>query len=205
MYKEAGDALQCAKVKLRTAKLKECRNEFFDTIDTQEINEQLDLSLLDLNATEWTPPKVEHCLTEQKRVAGLLCKQPTHQASLEDRIETITALVVLCWVQEAPYPQKRIHDRTWGIKIEDTTPEPEPVPMICITTKCLFCFKKFTRPRKACEHVEKLHLKYYELDDPIPCPHLVCKKDGVILGGHMHFKYHAATTYNIYLSEKCRQ
>jgi hypothetical protein len=205
LYKEAGVALQCAKVKLRTATLKASRNEFFDSIDTQEINEQLDLSLLDLNATEWAPPKVEHCLTEQKRVAGLLCQQPTHRASLEDRIETITALVALCRVQEAPCPQKRIHDRTWGIKVEDTTPEPKPIPMICINTQCLFCFKQFTRPRKAREHVEKLHLKHYALDDLIPCPHPVCKMDEVVLGGHMHFKNHAATTHNIYLSEKCGQ
>ena len=96
LYKEAGDALQCSKVKLRNTVLKESRKEFFDTIDTQEINQQLDLLLLDLNATEWTPPKVEHCLMERKRVAGLLCQQPTHQASLEDQIETITALVTLC-------------------------------------------------------------------------------------------------------------
>jgi hypothetical protein len=166
---------------------------------------QLDLSLLDLNATEWTPPKVEHCLTERNRVAGLLCQQPTHQASLEDRIKTITALVALCRVQEAPCERKRTHDRTWGIKIKDTTPEPEPVPMTCINTQCLFCFKQFSRSRKACQHVEKLHLKYYKLDDPIPCPYPACVIDGVVLSGHMYFKYHAATTHNIYLSEKCGQ
>src|SRR6202034_1281603 len=88
--KEARDALQCAKVKLRTATLKESCNEFFDSIDTQEINEQLDLSLLDLNATEWTPPKVEHCLTERKRVAGLLCQQLTHRASTYSSRQTHT-------------------------------------------------------------------------------------------------------------------
>lgn len=84
LYKEAGDALQCSKVKLRKTTLKESRDQFFDTIDTQEVNEQLDLSLLDLNATEWMPSKVEHCLMKQKHVAGLLCQKPTHQASLED-------------------------------------------------------------------------------------------------------------------------
>ena len=55
--------------------------------------------------------------------------------------------------------------------------------MIYINTQCLFCFKQFTRPRKAREHVKKLHLKYYKLDDLILCPHLVCRMDEVVLGG----------------------
>jgi hypothetical protein len=73
--------------------------------------------------------------------------------------------------------------------------------MVYINTQCLFCSKQFTLPRKAREHVEQLHLKYYKLDDLIPCPYLVCEMDGVILRGHMHFKNHAATTHNIYLSK----
>jgi hypothetical protein len=77
--------------------------------------------------------------------------------------------------------------------------------MIYINTQCLFYFKQFTRPRNAYEHIEKLYLKYYKLDDLIPCPHLVYKMDEVVLDSHMHFKNHATTTYNIYLSEKCRQ
>jgi hypothetical protein len=60
-----------------------------------------------------------------------------------------------------------------AFKIEDTTLEPEPVPMICIYTYCLFCFDQFNHPRKAREHMEKLHLGYCKLDDSIPCPHLV--------------------------------
>jgi hypothetical protein len=114
-------------------------------------------------------------------------------------------MVALCQVQEALYSQKRIHDRTWGIKIEETSLQPETVPMICTNTHCLFCSKTFTRPRKARDHVEKLHLKYYEIDDLIPCPHPVCKMDEVVPSGHMHFKYHAATTHNIFLSIECKQ
>ncbi len=112
LYKKAEDALQCFKVTLRKTAVKKSRDQFFDTIDTQEINEQLDMSLLDLNMTEWTPPKVEHCLTERKRVAELLCQEPTHEASLEDQIKTITALVALCRVQEGPCERNRTHDRT---------------------------------------------------------------------------------------------
>ena len=97
---------------------------------------------------------------ERKRVARLLCQEPTHQANLEDRIATITALVALCRVQEAPCQRKRAHDRTWGIKVKDTTPEPKLVSMACLSTQCLFCFKQFTRPRKAREHMER-HLIFY--------------------------------------------
>ena len=182
--------------------LKASCNEFFDFINTQEINEQLDLLLLDLNITEQTPLKVKHCLTEQKRVVKLLCQQLTYQASLKDQIKTIITLVALCQVQEALCPQKRIYDRTQGIKVKDTTLELKLILMICINIQCLFCFKQFTCPCKAYKHVKKLHLKYYALDNLIPCSYLVYKINKVVLSGYIHFKNYAATTYNIYLSEK---
>ncbi len=52
LYKKAENALQCFKVKLRKTAVKKFCDQFFDTIDTHEINEQLDLSLLDLNTTK---------------------------------------------------------------------------------------------------------------------------------------------------------
>jgi hypothetical protein len=117
LYKKASNDLQCTKIRVRNAAFKQFRDQFFDTVETDDVNEQLDLSLLDLKETEWTPPKVDHCLDERRHVVNLLSQQSTQQASLEERIQTITAIVALCQVQEALYPQKRIHDRTWGINI----------------------------------------------------------------------------------------
>ena len=66
MYTEASRALQAFKVKLRRGAMKQSRDEFFDTIDTDEIDKQLDLSLLDLEEKDWKPQRVEHQLPERK-------------------------------------------------------------------------------------------------------------------------------------------
>ena len=47
IYKKARDALRSAKVKMRKSALKESREQFLNTIDTKEINDQLDDSLYD--------------------------------------------------------------------------------------------------------------------------------------------------------------
>lgn len=52
LYKKAENALQCSKMKLRKTAIKKSCDQFFNIIDTYEINKQLNLSLLDLNVTE---------------------------------------------------------------------------------------------------------------------------------------------------------
>ncbi len=160
--------------------------------------------------------KVEHAIKERRLVAKLLCKQPsdlTHQTNLEYRIQTINTLIALCRVREAPRQQKRVHDRSWGI-LKDDEPKFDPPPITITSKQCLFCFSdtqlsyesrtfSFSRPRKAREHVERQHLRFYKANDPIPCPHPACTEDGVVLGGHMHFKNHAAGVHKSFLFPMC--
>ncbi|KAH6676010.1 hypothetical protein B0J14DRAFT_626351 [Halenospora varia] len=201
---------EARRVKLRRGAVKKSRDEFFDTIDTDEIDKQLDLSLLDLEEKHWKPEAVEHILPERKRVAELICVRPadsTKEAALEHRILTIKALVALCRVREAQPQQTRAYDRTWGIMDEDiaTLVEPNPLGMIYSSKQCPFCFKEFCRPRKMREHAENQHLKLYKVDELIPCPNPVCEKGGVILSGHEHFKNHAATVHESFLFDKYRK
>jgi hypothetical protein len=169
-------------------------------------------ALLDLQEKDWKSEKVEHRLEERRRVAELLCEPPPgEEGSLEHRVRTIEALVALYQVQEAPGQQKRVYDRTWGITDQDTTSDPEPqpkpeslpFPMTYTSTQCPFCFKTFCRPRKVREHAERQHLRYYEIDDLIPCAYPECSQARVILSGHMHFKNHAAAVHKSFLFEKC--
>ncbi|KAH6662715.1 hypothetical protein B0J14DRAFT_685428 [Halenospora varia] len=209
-YLQACAALQAVKVKLRRGEVKKSHDEFFDTIDIDEIDKQLDLSLLDLEEKHWKPEAVEHILLERKRVAKLICEQPadsTKEAALEHRILTIEALVALCRVQEAQPQQTRAYDHTWGIMDEDTAKlvEPNPLGMIYSSKQCPFCFKEFCRPRKMRKHAENQHLKLYKVDKLIPCPNPVCDKEGVILNGHEHFKNHAATVHKSFLFDKYRK
>jgi len=52
-------------------------NSFFDTIDTKEVNEQLNLSMLDLDRKDWKPQMVEHKMAERKRITDFLL--PVHR------------------------------------------------------------------------------------------------------------------------------
>ena len=72
MYKKAGDALQCTKIKLWKSVKKEFQQQFFNTINTVEINKQLDLFLLDLNEKDWKSKKMEHCLEEWQQMMNLI-------------------------------------------------------------------------------------------------------------------------------------
>ncbi|KIX09925.1 uncharacterized protein Z518_01006 [Rhinocladiella mackenziei CBS 650.93] len=74
MYKEVDRALRSAKMTALDSAKKASRQQFFDTISTIEINEQLDLSMLDLNEGDWEPKKVEHHLEERRVVADLFPK-----------------------------------------------------------------------------------------------------------------------------------
>ena len=66
MYQTTNLQFQNEKNKLYGSAKKGFRQQFFDTIDTQEVNEQLELSLLDLDRKDWKPDMVEYELAERK-------------------------------------------------------------------------------------------------------------------------------------------
>ena len=92
MYQNAEANLLRQKVKLRRSAFKESRGKFFETIETRDINERLDLSLLELDPEGLEPEIVERELMERKHISGLMCNEPSHlneEASLQRRIGTI--------------------------------------------------------------------------------------------------------------------
>jgi len=83
-----------------------------------------------------------------------------------------------------------------------TSPEPDPVPLICEKTQCIFCIGKpgvstFSRPAKMMDHVES-HLRRQPAGI-IECGHPVCKAEGLVLNNVMHFKNHVARVHGISL------
>lgn len=73
LYREADLRLKNEKNKLCSSAKREFRKQFFDTVDTKEVNEQLNLSLLDLDQKDWKPEMVEHEIVERKQIADLFC------------------------------------------------------------------------------------------------------------------------------------
>jgi hypothetical protein len=213
LYKEANSDLNNAKTRLRKERLGESRVEFFDRIETDDARRQLEMLALGVKEEDWQPTGVSHSLQERKRVAELLCKSQstlTGQEMVLHRAITIDALVSLCCKKEIPQKQTVYRDRNWGIlPTPDPSPQRSPEPSekgtlhpIVITNKeCIFCICKtgqrrgFCRPRKAREHVENQHLRFFRDDDLIPCPDPSCRLSGLILYGHSHFKNHLASIH----------
>jgi hypothetical protein len=196
LYKKAGDALKCAKEKLTKSAKKHARAHYFNTIDTLEINKQLeDSTQLDLGADGWKPPEVEHHPAERKEVAGLICVEMLHLddgAKLDHRIRTANAILSLCRKKEPPRRRIPVQSKL----DEGESPPPRPVPQSCAKIQCIFCIRNgdlrcFSSVYKTRDYVE-IYLSTYREGDLIPCPWAGCEKDGIMLKGHMHFKSHAA-------------
>lgn len=206
MYKTSDRELRCAKAKMLKSAKEVAQQQFFDTINTIEINRQLDLSLLDLNKDDWKPKRLEHNLEERKIIVDLICKN-TYGMSGQDkpghRIRTVNALVALCH-EDTPL-QHRL-DRTWGILHRNESPESPPFPKTCTQMHRIFCFRNprepsdvrlrhFSTVYKARYHVE-LHLERFKTYGDIPCPDSDCQGAVVVLHGHMRFMNHATYVRN---------
>lgn len=102
----------CSKNENTQFSKKAARQQFFDTISTTEINEQLDLSMLDLNDGDCEPQKVERHL-EERRVVAVLIWKDTCELSDQDkfchRVWTANALVALCQKKDRPQPEQGHH------------------------------------------------------------------------------------------------
>jgi hypothetical protein len=206
LYDQAGSSLKSAKERLRTQKLKESRAEFFDKIETKDAEEQLERMALGVKEEEWQPAKVLHSLPERKLVADLLCASQsafTAQETVSHRAAAIDALVSLGRRKQIRERRTAVPARDWGILPRS---QPEQVlkndqkrihsPMVLTDTDCIFCIcktgqrKSFSRARKAREHVEYQHLRFFRDDDIIPCPDPYCRGSGVVIFGLSHFKNH---------------
>jgi Protein of unknown function (DUF3435) len=109
MYRKAEADLRSQTIKLRRTALQESRKQFFKTIETEDVNKQLDPSPLDLDKEIWKPNMVQHDLEERRYIGQILYTEPpnlTKEASLERRICMIDVMVAFCRVREALY-QKR--------------------------------------------------------------------------------------------------
>lgn len=63
---KADAALRAAKKALKTTTFNNARSEFFATINTLEINKQLDPSLLDIKQDIYDPEQIVHRLKERR-------------------------------------------------------------------------------------------------------------------------------------------
>jgi hypothetical protein len=223
----ADAALRVAKKKLKEAIFTGARNDFFATIDTVEINKQLDPSLLDMKQDIYEPERVVHCLQERRRVAELMqapCQELSEEDDISRRAILINALIDLGRVKRVPSENlvsKKLVQVTITSECQEpspddparseqslsASPEPRDRPISLTNRHCLFCVFEpnyqsyFASTRKAREHFEK-HLRHCKRDEFISCPDKFC---GLAFRGHRAFKSHAEKVHSIrYFTEAQR-
>lgn len=196
---------------LERHRLLESRAEFFDRIETEDARRQLQSS--DDDTDDWGSGEVQHRVEERRLVVKLLCERPPGgepQSSVWRRINAANALLSLCRTEQTTIQRRTQRNYDWGIP---PSPEPTPEPVLVSSNtptqinnrQCIFCLCKqsasqeFCRHRKAREHVEKQHLKWFGQDDLIPCPDEYCRRSGIVLYGHQHFKSHVSKVHGAQL------
>jgi hypothetical protein len=219
---KADATLRAAKKKIKESKFNGARENFFATIDTLEINKQLDPSLMDIKQDSYEPERIVHRLEQRRRVAELM-QIPSQDLSVAEdtarRIELIDALVQLGRIEKIP-SERPIREAmscntsfsqasSEELSQKDSSPPPEPrkCPISLTNRHCLFCvFQQnyqcfFASSRKAREHFEK-HMRGFNGDELIECPDRFC---GLAFRGRVLLKNHAEKVHSVrYFTEAQR-
>lgn len=141
------------------------------------------------------------------------------EAIVARKICAIDHMVVLASRQELQTRQPRSDSaRKAPLKEESSSPIPaldsssphDKFPLICEKTQCIFCIgneqlsyeqrtRKFRRVSHMWDHVVNVHLRKLPVEQPIICPHPVCKAQGFVFNHAKYFKNHVARIHEINL------
>ena len=169
---------------------------------------------------------IEHQLEERTQLQLVLCdlsKDLSPQAIVARKVSAINLQIALASRKELMTRQRRSAPTSKG-PLEEESPVsasvPNPAldpfspaskfPLVCKKTQCIFCIgnealsyghriRKFRRVSHMWDHVENIHLRDVPAEQPIFCPHPICKAEGLELNGVMHFKNHVATVHIVEL------
>ena len=221
-------ALRNSRQSLRKRLLKEAvhkkRGRFFDHIDSDDIRQNKCGVLV-----TYTPTLPVYALTARNNLANIFSRVDPYGATTNQRdrrIEALSNLIELCHIRE-PHHMNPASTACKGATVENDTTTcleevsndvqdlqdvfkaMELVPLILPSTMCLFCLGddeltiegrtvSFSRIDSLRRHTDDKHLKYYDPDTPLLCPHPSCD---ISLHNVNHFKNHAATVHNVFLSK----
>ena len=213
-YQELGRKIANARKSVDDVVRKAYRKDWFYNSHNDVMARQLNRTAAD----EYVEPVVHHQLPERTRLQEVLCDSRT-DLSIKDivkrRVRAINLMVELASRQERQTRKKRsVPPCSAELKEEspdsDPTSAPDPFPVICKKTQCIFCIgnetlslpdrtKSFCRPAIMMDHVEDVHLKYEPANKQVICRHPVCKSQRLVLNNVMHFKNHVARVHGITL------
>lgn len=220
-YRTAQRTHRNMEIALLEDRLKDVKEDFFQAIDTREIEAQLRPRGKEVRSNgellaAALPPPPPHAFDERARLAVVLFQDPT--AGADDiayrtrRCATIEDMVTLTFKRETP----RQHKEQIGTDIaaelavelepSGVQDEPDLYPVLCPSTVCLFCLGNehitslsrtysYARKDSLSRHVKISHLRYIDPLADISCPHPACD---TVCQGHNGFKAHAAKVHNVW-------
>ncbi|KAL5401075.1 hypothetical protein PMIN03_011829 [Paraphaeosphaeria minitans] len=196
--------------KLQDHRKKKARKRYFLENDTRELDREGDLSLEDED--EAKPAATTYALEERACIARMLCETPRdlyEPGALEQRCELLRTMTKLCRrreIRRRPVAFEPAASQT----MQEHSPTVSSFPLVCDPRQCLFCIGDerppiaqrmfcYSRVAKMWDHIEDEHLRRFAPDATFPCPHPICRKEGVPLDGVLHFKRHAQDVHGIKL------
>jgi len=161
---------------------------------------------------EYVPPVIELHIAERAELAEILCNQSDVLSEDElhrQRVRTANLITALCGKRETP-KRARIRQRQ-AIEVpvkQESTPEPDPFPLLLDWTQCPDCFGderltleerrfKYARPSVRNDHFDDEHLEERERAGRLLCKHPKCKE--VRLESLDHFRNHVKQVHKVSL------
>ena len=229
VWKKHAKILQSSRTSLRKRLLRkaidEKRRRFFDCIDKNDIRRTKRGDLI-----TYDPALPVYALAARANLVQIFRQAtPDHTTAsqYDRRQEALQNLIDLCHIRE-PHRMNPVSraGKDASAQVEDTASSlretqtdvrdlqhafetMELIPLVLPSTICLFCLghteltfeartASFSRIDSLRRHIDDLHLSHYDPDVPLICPHPSCD---VSLQGVKHFKNHAATVHNVFLSK----
>ena len=204
------------KRQLRDARLEEAIDDFFATINTEDVNKQLKGILPSTEVL--TPSTIQYELEERATVAKLLFECHDDLKEFQMRMEIIRNLIILCRRQESHWlsiktrhhllnedESRAIQTRSKAAEIDLSIPGDQMI--LRSTLYCPFCkydeevgFQKrnkvFARIDGLRKHVRVQHLEWVRPNEGFICPYQGCT---VSLNSTMHFLSHTAREHGLHL------
>ncbi len=215
----------CLRKRLLKRAIKEKRIQFFNCIDKDDIRQsKRGIPVI------YNPSLPVYALAGRANLVSIFSRVDSDggTASQRDRrSEALQNLIDLCHIREPHHqnPASRasnsataaVQDTASGLeRIQNDVRDlqigfenMELVPLVLPSTICLFCVgnaelapeartASFSRIDSLRRHMDDVHLSHYDPDVPLVCPYPSCDAS---LQGVNHFKNHAATVHNVFLSK----
>jgi hypothetical protein len=223
-YTAARAKFNAKKTLLMDRRLKALRDKYFETVDTKEINNQLN-GIMPRKA--FIPLAVEYELADRATAAQLFFKPVDSLEAAEVfqlRITLVKCLTRLCYQQESPRPYQA-RNIAANLQVEDAQKLLEIAPKMTIAQPdildmpeegltCGHCrwSKEPVPPKKRYhvypridnleKHVERWHFRDRGPDEVVICPYPAC---AAVLGSSKHYMNHADRLHRLRLVEESQQ